>query len=189
MVVDISHVHAETMAAALACTRAPVMFSHSSTRALCAHPRDVPDDILVKLKENRGIVMIVFLSKFVAGEFWVRGGKVGATVIEVADHVDHAVKVAGVDCVGIGGDYDGGSTFARGLEDVGCYKALTCELIERGYSDEDLGKILGLNAIRVLQECEDVAEQMKKEGVLAGEEHFGAECYETNAMKLKKMDL
>ncbi|GMI39154.1 hypothetical protein TeGR_g9602 [Tetraparma gracilis] len=186
MVVDISHVHAETMHAALGATRAPVMFSHSSTRALCAHPRDVPDDVLVKLKENRGIVMVVFLSKFVAGEFWVRGGKTGATIIEAADHIDHAVKVAGIDCVGIGGDYDGGALFARGLEDVGCYKRLTCELIHRGYSDEDLGKILGLNAIRVLQECEDVAAQMKKEGVLACEEHFGEEIYETNAKKLEK---
>jgi membrane dipeptidase len=122
----------------------------------------------------------------VAGEFWVRGGKTGATIIEAADHIDHAVKVAGIDCVGIGGDYDGGALFARGLEDVGCYKRLTCELIHRGYSDEDLGKILGLNAIRVLQECEDVAAQMKKEGVLACEEHFGEEIYETNAKKLEK---
>jgi membrane dipeptidase len=186
MIVDISHVHHVTMAKALECSRAPVMFSHSSTRALCAHPRDVPDDILLKLKENRGLIMIVFMSKFVAGEFWVRGGKVGATVIEVADHVDHAVKMAGIDCVGIGGDYDGGASFARGLEDVGCYKALTCELIHRGYSDEDLGKILGLNAIRVLQECEDVAQQMYAEGELASEEHFGDEVYETNEKKLKK---
>jgi len=188
MVVDISHVHALTMEKALDHSRAPVMFSHSSTRALCAHPRDVPDDILLKLKENRGIIMIVFLSKFVAGEFWVRGGKVGATVLEVADHVDHAVKVAGIDCVGLGGDYDGGTPFARGLEDVGCYKALTCELLHRGYSDGDLGKILGLNAIRVLQECEDVAEEMKREGALAGEEHFGQELYETNEMKLERLD-
>ena len=77
MVVDLSHVHEVTMKKALEVTRAPVMFSHSSSRALCAHPRDVPDEILLKLKENGGVIMIVFLSKFVAGEFWVSGGKVG----------------------------------------------------------------------------------------------------------------
>lgn len=187
MVVDISHVHEATMNAALDCSRAPVMFSHSSTRALCAHPRDVPDSVLARLKENGGIVMLVFLSKFVGGEFWVRGGKVGATIIEVADHVDHAVKVAGIDHVGIGGDFDGGKEFARGLEDVSCYTKLTAELLYRGYSEEDLGKILGLNAIRVLEECERVSEEMKGEGRLANESHFGEEAYETNAMKEAKL--
>jgi len=183
MMVDISHVHEKTMLAALDCSRAPVIFSHSSTRALCAHPRDVPDDILTRLKTNGGVVMIVFLSKFVAGEFWVRGGKVGATIIEVADHIDHAVKVAGVDHVGIGGDFDGGSLFARGCEDVTCYVALTAELLYRGYTEEQLGKILGLNAIRVMEECEEVALKMKEEGELASEAHYGKELYETNIMK------
>lgn len=187
MIVDISHVHEETMNAALDATRAPVMFSHSSTRALCAHPRDVPDSVLLRLKENGGIVMVVFLSKFVAGEFWVSGGKVGATVIECADHIDHAVKIAGIDHVGIGGDYDGGSLFARGMEDVSTYTKLTAELIYRGYSDEDIGKVLGLNAIRVMEECENVAKKMKEEGVLANEAHYGDELYETNIMKEKKM--
>uniref|UniRef100_A0A7S4JXY8 Dipeptidase n=1 Tax=Odontella aurita TaxID=265563 RepID=A0A7S4JXY8_9STRA len=92
MVVDASHVHEATMVKAMEASRAPIMFSHSSTRALCAHPRDVPDSVLEKLKDNGGIVMIVFLFKFVAGEFWVSGGKVGAMVIEVADQVEHAVK-------------------------------------------------------------------------------------------------
>ena len=183
MMVDISHVHEKTMIAALDCSRAPVIFSHSSTRALCAHPRDVPDAILERLKTNGGIVMIVFLSKFVAGEFWVRGGQVGATIIEVADHVDHAVKVAGIDHVGIGGDFDGGSLFAKGCEDVTCYVALTAELLHRGYTEEQLGKILGLNAIRVMEECEIVSKNMKEEGILANEAHYGEEQYVTNIMK------
>ena len=183
MIVDISHVHEQTMLSTLEVTRAPVMFSHSSTRALCAHPRDVPDAVLEKLKVNRGIVMVVFLSKFVAGEFWVRGGQVGATIIEVADHIDHAVKIAGIDHVGIGGDFDGGSLFAKGCEDVTCYIMLTAELLYRGYTEEQLGKILGLNAIRVMEECEEVSKKMKEEGELANEAHFGEELYETNIMK------
>jgi membrane dipeptidase len=187
MIVDISHVHEKTMHVALDCSKAPVMFSHSSTRALCAHPRDVPDDVLIKLKANNGIVMVVFLSKFVAGEFWVRGGKVGATLIEVADHIDHVVKIAGIDHVGIGGDYDGGNQFARGLEDVSTYPDLTAELLFRRYSEEDLGKLLGLNAIRVLQDCEDVAKKMQAEGALACESHFSEELYETNIVKEKKL--
>lgn len=187
MIVDLSHAHERTMVEALNVSRAPVMFSHSSTRALCSHPRDVPDPVLERLKENGGIVMIVFVSSFVAGEFWVSGGKVGATVVEVADHVEHAVDVAGIDHVGIGGDYDGASLFARGLEDVSKYPVLTCELLKRGYTEEMLAKILGLNAIRVLKECEVVAAEMKAEGALPGEERWGDEFYETNAMKEKAL--
>lgn len=100
MLVDLSHVHHVTMRVALEVSRAPVIFSHSSTRALCNHPRDVPDDILRMLPTNGGVVMITFVSKFVAGPFWVRGGKVGATVIEVADHIDHVKEVAGIDHIG-----------------------------------------------------------------------------------------
>lgn len=118
MLLDLSHVHHETMRAALRVSRAPVLFSHSSSRAVCDHPRDVPDDVLVMVKANGGLVMVTFVSDFVAGKFWVRGGKVGATVIEVADHIEHIAEVAGVDHVGLGGDYDGCLNLARGLKDV-----------------------------------------------------------------------
>jgi len=187
MTVDLSHVHAETMHAAPDVARAPVIFSHSSTRALCRHPRDVPDDVLKRLPENGGVGMIVFLSKFVAGEFWVAGGKVGATILEVADHVDRVVEIAGIDHVGIGGDYDGGDLFARGLEDVSKYPALTCELLKRGYTEEQLGKVLGSNVIRVLKECEVVSETMKAAKTPIGEGHWGPELYVTNAMKEQKL--
>lgn len=187
MTVDLSHVHAETMHKALDITKAPVIFSHSSTRALCRHPRDVPDDVLKRLPENGSVVMIVFLSKFVAGEFWVAGGKVGATIIEVADHVDRVVEIAGIDHVGIGGDYDGGALFARGLEDVSKYPALTCELLKRGYAEEQLGKLLGRNVIRVLKKCEAVSAEMKAAKTPIGEAYWGPELYETNAMKERKL--
>ena len=174
MIVDISHVHEECMKVALAHTKAPVMFSHSSSKALCAHPRDVSDDVLRLLQRNGGIVMINFAPNFIAGPFWVRGGKVGASLIEVADHIDHIRDVCGGSCdhIGIGADYDGIKDVARGLEDVSKVPYLTAELLQRGYSDEDIGKILGLNAIRVLEACEAVAKELAASGAIASDKQF-----------------
>ena len=163
MLVDLSHVHPVTMKAALQCTKAPVIYSHSSSRALCDHPRDVPDDVLELVKINKGVVMVTFVSAFIAGEFWVRANKVGATVIEVADHIDHIRSIAGIDCIGIGGDYDGCDNLARGLEDVSCYHNLTAELLYRGYSEEDIGKINCMNLLRVLKAAEVVKKEMENE--------------------------
>jgi membrane dipeptidase len=157
MLVDLSHVHSDTMKKALQVSRSPIIFSHSSSRALCNHPRDVPDDVLLLVKDNGGVVMVTFVSEFIAGQFWVRGGKAGATVIEVADHIDHIRSVTGgVDNIGIGGDYDGASDLPRRLEDVGCYHNLTAELLLRGYSDEEVLKILSGNIMRVMIAAERV---------------------------------
>lgn len=163
MIVDISHVHEVTMRAVLACTRAPVIFSHSSSKALCSHPRDVPDDVVLSLKANGGVIMINISTNFIAGPFWVRGGMVGATLMEVADHIDHIRAVCGdsVDHIGLGADFDGIMSPARGMEDVSTYPMLTAELLHRGYTEEDLGKILGLNVIRVLEAVEDVSRELK----------------------------
>ena len=113
--------------------------------------------------------MVTFVSSFVAGKFWLRGGRVGATVIEVADHIDHIKSVAGIDCVGIGGDYDGCTDLARGLEDVSGYPNLIAELLYRDYTEDEIKKINSNNLLRVLKANEAVKESLKDNGALPSE--------------------
>lgn len=193
MLVDLSHVAATTMRDALATSTAPVMFSHSSSRAICDHPRNIPDDVLAQLPANGGIAMATFVPKFVLPEAvaWTRaadenmraqglhhldtterGMKVHAafeaanprpmaTVATIADHLDHMREVAGVDHVGIGGDYDGTAFLPQGLEDVSGYPNLIAELLDRGWSTGDLAKLTWQNAVRVLRAAEDVARDLR----------------------------
>lgn len=157
VLVDLSHVAATTMHDALDVASAPVIFSHSSCRAITDHVRNVPDDVLERMPANGGVVMITFVPQFVSTAYkeWVESGREGTkprvTVADVADHVEHARDVAGGLHIGLGGDFDGAPEFPEGLEGVGDYPNLLAELARRGWNADELAALAGGNITRVLQ--------------------------------------
>ena len=193
MMVDISHVSAGTMNDVLDVTEAPVIFSHSSARALTKHDRNVPDDVLKRVTKNDGIVMVTFIPDFVnddrrqwaeelapltkdltteaewtavAEEYKKTHGQPPlGTLVQVADHVEYVARVAGIDHVGIGGDFYGqsGDDLIQGLEDVSRYPYLIAELLRRGWSDEDVAKLTRGNLLRVFAKVEQIAHRLQDE--------------------------
>ena len=195
MLVDLSHVSPDTMVDAIRVSQAPVVFSHSSARAINDVPRNVPDNVLQMLPKNAGVVMVTFVPGFLSPKVtawgklqtaeenrlkqqfptdaaavknglaeWTKSNPAPrATVADVADHIDHIRKVAGIDHIGLGGDFDGITSVPEGLEDVSKYPALTAELLRRGYKDDDVKKILGLNILRVMRGAEKVSATLQKE--------------------------
>jgi membrane dipeptidase len=192
MLVDLSHVAPQTMRDAIAASRAPVVFSHSSSRAVCDHPRNIPDDVLALLPGNGGVAMATFVPQFVLpemadwmkrfdgflrergldrhhpdarsllDEFTVEQPRPIATAATVADHLDHMREVAGIDHLGLGGDYDGVPFTAGDLPDVSSYPVLIAELLHRGWSDTDIAKLTWRNAVRVLGDAEQVAAELRR---------------------------
>jgi membrane dipeptidase len=196
MLVDISHVSIPTMQQAIRTSTAPVIFSHSSARAVADHPRNVPDDVLRLAAKNGGVVMVNFYSGFVVPSSaeqikkaipvfrelrekygrnteqlraemrrWALQNPIDpGSIHDVLVHIDHVVRVAGMDHVGLGSDFDGIETVPRQLEDVSTYPKITQGLLDRGYSEQDIHKILGGNLLRAMREAENEARRLQQAG-------------------------
>lgn len=192
MLVDLSHVSANTMRDALRASEVPVVFSHSSARAVCDSPRNAPDDVLETLRVNGGVCMVTFVPKFVNPEaaawhaqavaeaaaqgitqadaaafspfyreYRARTPEPPATLQDVVRHCEHIREVAGIDHIGVGGDYDGVEVLPQGMEDVTAYPRLLEALAGRGWSDDDLAKLTSGNILRVLRDAESGARALQ----------------------------
>jgi len=143
IMIDISHTSEKTAFDALALSRYPVIASHSCVKALCNHPRNLSDRLIKAIADKGGVIQICLYSGFLK-----KNGT--ASVKDAVDHIDYIVRLAGIDYVGIGSDFDGGGGI-KGLQAANEFPQLTMELIRRGYSDEAIAKIWGGNLMRVME--------------------------------------
>ncbi|QDV88848.1 dipeptidase [Planctomycetes bacterium TBK1r] len=158
MLVDLSHVSPAVMKQAIKVSTAPILFSHSSAAAINDHPRNVPDDVLPLVAKNGGVVMVNFYSKFIVPTDQLESNESArGSIHDVVDHLEHIIRVAGIDHVGIGSDFDGVPSLPTGLEDVSKYPLITQALLNRGYSEADVHKVLGGNVLRALRGAEAAA--------------------------------
>ena len=176
MIVDVSHVSDKTLQDVLEVSSAPVIASHSNVRTIVGHPRNLSDDLLRAVAANDGVVVVNFMTMFLDPEikiwklasgwhwFWHPRTRDTTPLSLFIDHIDHIVQVAGIDHVGgLGSDFDGTPFLPKGLKDVGDLPNITVELVRRGYSDEDIRKILGSNVLRVLADVERFAAQSSRD--------------------------
>jgi membrane dipeptidase len=189
VIVDLSHASVPAAKAAVAVSRAPVVLSHSNAHKLCPHPRNAPDDLIKAVAKAGGVVMATFVPSFINPELWARvvaererrGRKLSpaemvmlerevtdrgpmpeATLAQFCLHVEHLIKVAGPDHVGIGSDFYGGPQ-PVGLEDASTFPAFFAEMIRRGHGEHILSRIAGANFLRVMRKVEKVSRLMQKE--------------------------
>jgi len=188
MIVDVSHISDETFWNVITTTAAPVMASHSATRALADHPRNMSDDMLRAIGRNGGVVMINFQDMFIdpakkpvrkaLGYAISHFGWPRTPLSLLIDHIDHAVAVAGIDHVGLGSDFAGTLFMPEGLTDVSGFPNITFELMKRGYSDDGIRKILGENALRVLSDAESTGQRLRGTALSAAQQRHPAEAQE-----------
>jgi membrane dipeptidase len=193
VLVDLSHVSDDVMRQAIEVSQAPVLFSHSSARALADVPRNVPDDVLELVGRTGGVVMVAFVPSFVTqrgaeineqgwietrrlraehpgdpiavekaiDEWYLQQEQIDVTPADIADHIDHIRDVAGIDAIGVGGDYDGVPSMGDRLSDVSAYPLVFRELRDRAYSDEELQKVAGRNVLRLMRRAEQVSSDLR----------------------------
>jgi len=169
IMVDISHVADKTFWDALETSKAPLVASHSSMRAISAHPRNMTDDMIRALGGKGGVVMINYSIGFLSNERYEAGQKIPplppaemprVSWEKIVDHIDHAVKLVGPTHVGLGSDFDGTSV-PDGMEDVSKLPKITAALLAKGYSEPDVKNILGENILRLLEKVDAVGKELR----------------------------